>query len=77
MAVTKTRVSTSLDDTLYQQRSASYDWRCKSKDTKPTENIRTNDLLLEVDTGKIYYFEDEINNWKEVGGKEEEVEGEE
>lgn len=37
----------------------------KSTDQKP-ETADVNELLLETDTGKFYYF-DEDGTWKEVG----------
>lgn len=44
----------------------SYDWRGLSTDEKPTENVAINDLFLEVDTGKGYYFNG--SDWSEIGG---------
>lgn len=36
-----------------------------STDEKPTENVPINSLFLELDTGKIYYFDG--SDWTEVG----------
>ena len=36
-----------------------------STDTKPTENVATNSLFLELDTGDFYYFDG--NDWAKVG----------
>ena len=38
---------------------------CKSTDTKPTTNIVSGSLALEVDTGKVCAFDGE--NWAEIG----------
>ena len=37
-----------------------------STDTKPTEDIETNSIFLELDTGDFYYFDGE--DWSKVGG---------
>lgn len=37
---------------------------CKSTDTKPTDNIVSGSLALEVDTGKVFAFDGE--NWNEL-----------
>ena len=38
-----------------------------STDTpKPTEGIAVNSLFLELDSGKMYYFDG--SDWQEVGG---------
>lgn len=39
---------------------------CLSTDTKPTELIVTGSLALEVDTGKIYAFNETASAWAEV-----------
>lgn len=41
------------------------DLMCLSTDTKPTTNVYPNTLLLELDTGKFYYFNGSA--WVEVG----------
>lgn len=41
------------------------DIACKSTDTKPTSNIVSGSLALEVDTGKVFAFDGE--NWNEIG----------
>lgn len=40
------------------------DWRCLSSEDKPTKNVAINDLLIEVDTGKVFYFDG--NEWQPV-----------
>lgn len=40
------------------------DLRAKSTDEKPTD-VEVNTLLLEVDTGDVYYFDGAT--WKKVG----------
>lgn len=37
-----------------------------STDTKPTEDIATNTLFLELDTGDYFYFDG--TTWAKVGG---------
>lgn len=37
---------------------------CLSSDEKPDENIATGSICVEVDTGKVYFF-DEENSWTE------------
>ena len=37
-----------------------------STDTPPAEGIAVNSLFLELDSGKMYYFDGE--DWQEVGG---------
>lgn len=41
---------------------------CKSTDTKPTENIVTGSLALEVDTGDIYAFDEAGTQWTKING---------
>ena len=38
---------------------------CLSTDTKPTEGIVNGSTLLEMDTGKVYMFDEENKEWKE------------
>ena len=41
----------------------------KSTDTKPTsEEWVTGSVLIEVDTGKAYFYEEEADVWYQVGG---------
>ena len=63
--VTKQKISDTLDERGFEK-STSFDWKCLSTDEKPTEDVNTNDLLLELDTGKGYYFDGA--NWNEIGG---------
>lgn len=39
-----------------------------STDTKPTTNLVTGSLFLEVDTGKVYAFDEVSSTWNEIGG---------
>lgn len=39
---------------------------CLSTDTKPTEGIENGSLVLEMDTGKIYAFNETASTWVEV-----------
>ena len=52
-------VATSRFDDFEQQ------YKCLSTDTKPTEGVAVNSLLLELDTGDFYYFNGE--SWAKVG----------
>lgn len=39
-----------------------------STDNKPTTNLVTGSLFLEVDTGKVYAFDEISGTWNEIGG---------
>lgn len=39
---------------------------CLSSDTKPTEKVANGSLCLEMDTGKIYAFNETASAWVEV-----------
>lgn len=39
---------------------------CKSSDAKPTENIVSGSLALEVDTGDVYAFDG--SDWNKING---------
>ena len=41
---------------------------CLSTDDKPTENIVTGSLALEVDTGDIYAFDEAGTQWTKMNG---------
>lgn len=36
-----------------------------STDTKPTENISNGSIFIEMDTGKIYFYDKENTQWRE------------
>lgn len=38
--------------------------KCKSTDTKPTDIINGS-LLIEIDTSKLYFFDEASNVWRE------------
>ena len=38
---------------------------CVSTDVKPTEDILTGSILTEVDTGKVYFFDESLSTWVE------------
>lgn len=63
--VTKQNPYISTDDNGINKNLNSFDWMCLSTDTKPTEGVNINSLLLELDTGKGYYF-DGID-WQPIG----------
>lgn len=39
-----------------------------STDAKPRENIVTGSLFMEVDTGKVYAYDEAGETWHEIGG---------
>lgn len=39
-----------------------------STDTKPSENLVTGSLYLEVDTGTVYAFDEVSGTWNQIGG---------
>lgn len=51
--------------------STSYEFRCTSRDEKPTEynngRIPNMSVVWEVDTGELYYFDWEDNDWHVCG----------
>lgn len=40
---------------------------CLSTDSKPTTGIANGSLCLEMDSGKIYYFDETSSTWAELG----------
>ena len=40
-----------------------YDIRCKSTDTKPTDDIPNGSSLIEIDTGDVYFYDAESKTW--------------
>ena len=36
---------------------------CASTDTKPTDRIATGSNIIEVDTGDVYFFDEETSAW--------------
>ena len=43
-----------------------YEMAGLSTDTKPTEGIATGSLFMEVDTGDVYGFDEESEEWMKV-----------
>ena len=43
-----------------------HDVRCLSTDTKPTDGIHNGSTLLEMDTGKMYMFDKDNEQWREI-----------
>lgn len=52
--------------TFYVDGTRHIEIACISTDTKPTENVATGSLCLEVDTGKTYAFNEEDSEWEEL-----------
>lgn len=42
------------------------EYRGLSTDTKPTENVENGSVFIEIDTGKIYMFDLENEEWQEL-----------
>ena len=64
--VTKQKARDVLDAQGFVLVKGTFDWKCLSSDTKPTEGVYTNDLLMELDTGNKYYFDGSA--WQTFGG---------
>jgi hypothetical protein len=43
-----------------------HDVRCLSTDTKPTEGIKNGSTCIEMDTGKMYVYDAEGEQWYEM-----------
>ena len=43
------------------------DIACLSTDTKPTTGIMNGSMLIEVNTGKLYVFDESASTWNEIG----------
>lgn len=39
--------------------------KCLSTDTKPTSNIANGSVLVEMDTSKVFMFDEANSQWKE------------
>lgn len=57
--------------TMYRKEGASFDkqeveYRGLSTDEKPTENVINGTIFIEIDTGKIYMYDLENEEWKEL-----------
>lgn len=44
------------------------DGQCLSTDTKPTLNIANGSQMIEMDTSKVYFFDEANSQWREFGG---------
>ena len=40
----------------------------RSADDKPTANVATGSIFLEVDTGDVYVYDEDYEEWYEIGG---------
>lgn len=47
------------------------DIRCLSVDVKPTQGVANGSSLLEMDTGKLYFFDEENAEWLNFAGGDE------
>ena len=49
---------------VYRENNVSYkEGVCLSSDEKPTEGIKNGSVLLEMDTGDVYFFNKESEEW--------------
>ena len=55
-----------IKETFYDAGTRHIEIACVSTDSKPTENVATGSLCLEVDTGKIYAYNETASAWVEV-----------
>lgn len=55
-----------LKDTEYDGDKDYVEIACLSTDTKPSEGIITGSMALEVNTGKIYAYDEVSGNWTEI-----------
>lgn len=51
---------------FYENGKALVESVCLSTDTKPTTGLANGSLCLEIDTGKIYAFNETASTWVEV-----------
>lgn len=42
---------------------------CLSTDTKPTLNIANGSQMIEMDSSKVYFFDEASGDWLEFGGE--------
>lgn len=42
---------------------------CLAADTKPTDGVANGSTLIEMDTGKVYMFDEAGEEWLEYGGE--------
>jgi len=42
-----------------------------STDAKPTDYLITGCVFIEIDTGDVYFFDEENNEWLKAGGDDE------
>lgn len=45
---------------------ATHSYACLSTDTKKTEDIKNGSFLIEMDTKKIYVFDEDNTQWREI-----------
>lgn len=41
---------------------------CLSTDSKPTQHIANGSCMIEMDTGKVYFYDQAGGTWREFGG---------
>ena len=59
---------TNLNTKFYSEDKILTESACLSTDTKPTEGIKNGSICIEMDTGKIYMFNEAGTEWLEVAG---------
>ena len=48
-----------------------YEGSCLSTDTKPTSGVANGSVLIEMDTGKVYLFDEAGTQWREFAEEDE------
>ena len=43
-----------------------YEFRGLSTDEKPVENVGNGSVFIEIDTGKVFIFDEQNKLWKEI-----------
>ena len=43
-----------------------YEFRGLSTDDKPVENVGNGSVFIEIDTGKVFIFDEQNKLWKEI-----------
>jgi len=57
-----TKVSTFFDRETNKQLQL-VEGACESTDSKPTGDIATGSIMIEVDTGEVFFFSEKTNSW--------------
>ena len=58
-----------LSESSSGERIRYFEFAGTSTDTKPTEEVGTGSVFLEVDTGNAYFYNEDDESWVLVGGE--------